>query len=134
MRLLLSDATHPSGMKGLHMADTDIEWATKVWNLVRRAAEIVGADRVLFVSHSEDAFELADAQIRIGEARVKDVIDLPYCKEYLTTGCIMARTAGASGPLCASCDEESTSAAMYRGDPPSLRNESDARLRDEEGR
>jgi hypothetical protein len=34
--------------------------------MLRRAAEIVRADRVLFVSHSPDVVEMADARIEIG--------------------------------------------------------------------
>ncbi len=39
--------------------------------MLRRAADMVGADKVLFVSHAEDMNDLADAQLHVHDGRVE---------------------------------------------------------------
>lgn len=41
--------------------------------MLRRAAEVVGADRVLFISHQPECTELADARIVVGDGKVEVV-------------------------------------------------------------
>jgi hypothetical protein len=36
--------------------------------MLRRAADLIGARHILFVSHNPDIQELADARIQLGEA------------------------------------------------------------------
>jgi len=44
--------------------------------MLRRAADIIGADRVLLISHSEDVQELCDARIEVGNGTAKIVGDV----------------------------------------------------------
>jgi len=39
--------------------------------MLRRAADIVGARQGLFVSHSQDVQELADARIHVADGKVR---------------------------------------------------------------
>lgn len=39
--------------------------------MLRRAADIVGASKVLFVSHNRETWELADARIVVADGKVE---------------------------------------------------------------